>query len=58
MKKRTYKLECTDFIGRKWKKDIPANDIVSAINQAKNYVKINHIVIGWVISPNGKKYIV
>lgn len=58
MKKRIYKLEYTDFIGRKCEKDIPANDIVSAINQAKNYVKVNRIVVSWVVSPSGKRYIV
>lgn len=58
MKKRIYKLEYTDFIGRKCEKDIPANDIVSAINQATAYVKVNRIVVSWVVSPSGKRYIV
>ena len=58
MKKRIYKLEYTDFIGRKCEKDIPANDIVSAMNQAKAYVKVNHITVSWVVSPSGKRYIV
>ena len=58
MAKRIYKLEYKDFIKRECEKAIPAKDIVSAINWAKDFCKVNHIAIGWVVSPSGKRYLV
>ena len=58
MAKRIYKLEFTDFIGRKCERTIPAKNIISAMNWAKEFIRVNRCVVGWVVSPKGKRYIV
>lgn len=57
MSKKTYKLEYTDFIGRKCERIIPHKDIVSAMDWAKGYCRVNNIIVGWVVTPSGKRYI-
>ena len=58
MAKRIYKLEFTDFIGRKCERTIPAKDIISAMDWAKGFIRVNGYVVGWVVSTKGKRYIV
>lgn len=57
MKNRIYKLEFTDFVGRKCERIIPRKDIVSAMDWAKGYCRVNNVIVGWVVTPSGKRYI-
>lgn len=56
--KRVYMLEYRDFARRECKKVAPSQDIVSAINWAKGFCRVNNIRVGWIVSPSGKRYLV
>jgi hypothetical protein len=58
MKKMVYKLEYKDFVGRSCVREYKATCIIEVIDEAKKFVRVNHVRIAKVITPNGKKYYV
>lgn len=58
MKKAIYKLEYKDFIGRRCAREYHATCIVSVINEAKSFARVNRISSSKVITPSGKIYYV
>lgn len=56
--KKIYKLEYKNIIGQDCERIIPVKDIISAMNWAKEYCFVNRIIVGWVVTPSNKRYIV
>jgi len=58
MKKMIYKLEYKDFVGRKCVREYKATCIVSVMDEAKQFVRVNRVQVAKVVTPDGKRYYV
>ena len=58
MKKMIYKLEYKDFVGRECVREYKATCIVSVMDEAEQFVRVNHVQVAKVVTPTGRKYYV
>ena len=58
MKKVVYQLKYKDFVGRSCVREYKANCIVTVMNEAKAFVRVNRVQIAKIVTPLGKEYYV
>lgn len=57
-RKVAYKLKYKDFLGRPCMREYKATCIVSVIDEAKKFTRVNHVQVARIVTPAGKEYYV
>lgn len=58
VKKVAYKLKYKDLLGRSCVREYKATCIVSVIDEAKKFTRVNHVQVAKIVTPAGKEYYV
>ena len=58
MRKVAYKLKYKDFLGRSCVREYKATCIISVMDEAKKFARVNHVQVARIITPTGKEYYV
>ena len=58
MKKVVYQLKYRDFAGRSCVREYKATCVITVMDEAKQFVYVNHIQVAKIVTPSGKEYYV
>ena len=57
-KKAVYQLKYKDCVGRRCVREYKATCIITVMDEAKKFIRVNHISVARIITPSGKEYYV